>query len=286
MILHWGQDRERNRNIITVKLTRAFVSPSITGIEHWKSPSSWEVWQLQADLWQFHGGHLSTSLCEGLCLHFSLREMVWWCPRPWNLFIPRSIHTQLKVHFLFLRSLLSTFIGEPSSVPTSYNALIMPLNFTALVKPKSKAFIFTARLRLLPFDLLFVLCVTRTEYQNSLLSFPPSVCLSCSQITFGFCSAVTPRIPGINPSLRPFQRNQDQAGTRLQGTLKEHLVFKGCKGIPWVFQLQNWKFSLLLLLLLLLYFLLLCVILPVYFCRILLQHLQFLQSALKYIWTS
>lgn len=73
-------------------------------------------------------------------------------------------------------------------------------------------------------------CATRTEYHHSLPSFPLSICLSCSHITFGFCSAVTLRIP--NPCNHPLglctlQKNRDHGRDKFVRDLKRASAFHG-----------------------------------------------------------
>lgn len=112
-------------------------------------------------------------------------------------------------------------------------------------------------------------CMTRTEHCNSLLSFPLSICLSCSQITFGFCSHTEDSQPLWSPpSLCTLQRNQDHKLGRdltmesgFHGMQMDSLSTLATKAV------QAWIFSLLLLLSLFPFFITVCYFAILYFLQ-------------------
>lgn len=137
--------------------------------------------------------------------------------------------------------------------PHLIQSIKLPLNFTALVKPKLKAFIFTSHLHLQPFDLLFVLCVW-PELNIKIPSYHSFFLLASPVLRSHLGFAEQPHweslwtAPSWGGTLHTLKKNQDQAGTSLEGPQKSIWFSWDANGFLGCFSykaVQNWNFSLL-----------------------------------------
>lgn len=223
-------------------------------------------WQLQADLWQFHEDPQYQPVGRSL-------SPLWGrgADDAWGLEIS-SFLDAFKDNSKFI------FIHMFTSLNLYRRALLCPHliqcinNAFKLSKTMSVFYFHQSPASSMVWSPLCPVCVTRTEHCNSLLSFPLSICLSCSQITFGFCSHTEDSQPLWSPpSLCTLQRNQDHKLGRdltmesgFHGMQMDSLSTLATKAV------QAWNFSLLFPLSLFLFFITVCYFPFCSFCRILL----------------